>query len=244
MKLNIFKYTLLLLFFCFSLVTGFAQIKSGKIVFERRTNLYKKFTDDDTRNWIKEEDKNKIDMFELYFNDSISLFRPQESDLKETMSWTTSKNQVFQNFNKNYRMTVKKIWGDEAFLEDSLNVRQWKITDNKRTICGYSCRKAIWQANDSVSMYAWYCEEIVASVGPESFYGLPGAILGLATEDGGIVYFAKSVEIAKPDIIAMIPKRGKNKIYSTAELRVKLIKDFGKNPWAKVMLKDVFGFWQ
>jgi GLPGLI family protein len=239
-----FKHSLLLLFFCFSLISGFAQIKSGKIVFERRTNLYKKFKDDNVRDWIREEDKNKIDIFELYFNDTISLFRPEDSELKETMSWATSKNVVYQNFSKNYRMTVKKIWGEELFLEDTLNVRQWKITDSRRSISGYNCRKAIWKANDSTIIYAWYCEELIPSVGPESFYGLPGAILGIATEDGGVVYFAKSVEIGKPDILSKVPKKGKNKIFTTDELRAKLIKDFGKNSWAKGMLKDVFGLWQ
>ncbi len=233
-----------MLIFCFSLMNGLAQIKSGKIVFERRTNLYKKFKDDYVRDWIKEEDKNKIDVFELFFNDSSSLFRPEDSELKETMSWATSKNVVFQNFNKNYRMTMKKIWGEEIFLEDTLNVREWKITDSKRNISGYNCRKAIWQANDSTIIYAWYCEELIPSIGPESFYGLPGAILGIATEDGGVVYFAKSIEMGKPDILSMVPKKGKNKIYTTSELRAKLIKDFGKNPWAKGMLKDVFGLWQ
>ena len=83
----------------------------------------------------------------------------------------------------------------------------------------------------------------MTSVGPESFYGLPGAILGLATEDGGVIYFAKSVEISKPEVIALLPKKGKNKIYASNELKTKLEKDFGKNPWGKAMVKEMFGIW-
>ncbi len=67
--------------------------------------------------------------------------------------------------------------------------------------------------------------------------------MGIATEDGGVIYFAKSVELTKPDLIAMAPKKGKNKIYSPDELKVKLQKDFGKSPWGKVMIKNVFGVW-
>ena len=63
----------------------FGQLTQGKIVYERKTNLYKKFKDDNVTDWIKERDKIKIDYFELLFNDSLSLFRPQESELKETM---------------------------------------------------------------------------------------------------------------------------------------------------------------
>ncbi len=220
-----------------------AQVTTGKIVYERKTNLYKKFKDDNVKEWLKEEDKNKMDVFELYFTDSISVFMPQESDLKERMSWATSKNVVYQQYTQNKRLTLKSIWGEQLYVEDTLYKREWKITDSKRVICGYNCRKAIWQANDSTRLYAWYCDDIVPSVGPESFYGLPGAILGLATEDGGVIYFAKTVELKKPTMETVIPKRGKNKIYSSAELKAKLEKDFGKNPWGKAMIKETFGLW-
>ncbi|MBL7884771.1 MAG: GLPGLI family protein [Bacteroidia bacterium] len=220
-----------------------AQILYGKITYERKTNLYKKFKDDNVKEWLRDEDKNKVDFLELYFNDSISVFKPQESDLKERMSWATSKNIVYQNYNTNKRLTIKSIWGEQLYVDDTVLKREWKITDSKRVICGYNCRKAIWQANDSTRIYAWYCDEIIPAVGPESFYGLPGAILGLATEDGGVIYFAKSIETSKPNMETVIPKKGKNKIYSTAELKAKLEKDFGKQPWGKSMIKENFGIW-
>jgi GLPGLI family protein len=236
------KYVLVLSFLVVLGGNAFAQITSGKIVYERRTNLYKKFKDEDVKDWLKEEDKNKVDVFELYFNDSMSVFKPQESDLAEKMSWATSKNIVYQNMNTNTRLSIKSIWGEQLYLQDTVYKRQWKITDNKRSISGYSCRKAIWKVNDSTSIYAWYTDDIVPTVGPESFCGLPGAILGLATEDGGVIYFAKSIEILKPDMIALQPKKTKNKIYSSAELKVKLQKDFGKYPWGKVMIKETFAW--
>ena len=217
-----------------------AQITSGKIVFERKTNLYKKFKDDNVKEWIKEIDKSKVDYFELYFNDSMSMFMPQESDLKERMSWAKSKNTVFQNFNSKNTLSIKSVWGEKLYVKDSLKKREWKITESNRVISGYNCRKAIWEMNDSTRIYVWYTDDIVPSVGPETFAGLPGAILGLATEDGGVIYFAKSVEITKPTIEQLSPKTGRNKIYETAELKTKLEKDFGKNPWGKAMIKDLF----
>lgn len=237
------KHTILLCITLFHISVSVAQITAGKILYERKTNLYKKYKDDNVKNWIKEEDKNKIDYFELYFNDSASLFRPQTSELKETMSWTTNKNVVYQDFRNDYRLTVRKIWGEELFIEDTLYNRKWKITDSKRMINGYNCRKAIWQANDTTRIYAWYCDGIIPSVGPESFFGLPGAIMGVATEDGGVIYFAKSIEVTKPDIALMTPKKGKNKIYTPEELKTKLVKEFGRYPWGKAMIKNVFGIW-
>jgi GLPGLI family protein len=234
---------ILILLFITTLST--AQIMAGKILYERRTNLYKKYKDDRTRQWIKEEEKNKVDFFELYFSDTVSVFKPKDDGLKDRMSWTTSKNTVYQNFSSNNLFTVKTIWGEELYMQDSLRTRKWKITDGKRKICGYDCRKAIWQANDSMRIYAWYTDWIIPSTGPESFNGLPGTILGIATEDGGVVYFAKSVELLKPDAEAYaLPKLGKKtKVFKTEELKEKIKKDFGDNPWGKEMLNENFGIW-
>jgi GLPGLI family protein len=220
-----------------------AQITSGKIVYERKTNLYKKYKDERVKDWIREEDRLKTDVFELYFNDSLALFKPQESDLKERMSWATEKNTVYQNLKSNSRLSIKDLWGEKFYVEDSLWKRTWKITDSKRNIAGYDCRKAIWDANDSTRVYAWYSEEIIPSVGPESFYGLPGTILGLATEDGGVIYFAKSVEPSHQVVEDLTPNKGRNKIYKTAEIKAQLEKDFGRNPWGKEMIKSMFGLW-
>lgn len=227
-------------FFCGGELLG--QITSGKIVFERKTNLYKKFKDDNVREWLKDEDKSKVDFFELYFNDSLSVFKPQESDLKEQMSWATSKNTIYQNFENKSTLSIKSVWGEALYLEDTLKIRKWKITDSKRIISGYNCRKAIWKMNDSTRIYAWYTDDIISSVGPESFCGLPGAILGLATEDGGVIYFAKSIEVIKPELAILIAKKEKNKIYTSTELKTKLEKDFGKYPWGKTMIKELFSW--
>ena len=242
------KYRLIYKLIAFSIAICFgtdtrAQMHSGKIVYERKTNLYKKFKDDDVTDWLKESDKMKVDTLELYFNDSLSLFKPQDNELKEYMSWATAKNTVYQNFNQNTRLTQKSVWGEKVLIADTLYHRTWKITDSKRNISGYDCRKAIWQENDSTRIYAWYTDAISASVGPESFYGLPGAILGLATEDGGIIYFAKRAELQEQKPSDLIPPKTKDKIYNPADLRKQLEKSYGKEKWGKAMIKNVFGYW-
>ncbi len=83
----------------------------------------------------------------------------------------------------------------------------------------------------------------MTSTGPEGFFGLPGAIMGLATEDGGIVYFATSVEGTKPETKDLLPGKIKSKIYTPTELRTKLEKDFGKEEWGKELIKETFSFW-
>lgn len=223
-------------------VCAFPQYKTGKISYERKTNLYKKFKGN-AKDWIREEDKNKIDYFELYFNDTVSVFKPTESDLKETMSWATAKNTVYQNFNTGQKFMIKSIWGEQLYLKDSLSARKWKITDSKRNIAGYNCRKAVWKVNDSTRIYAWFSQDLETSTGPETFNGLPGVILGLATEDGGVVYFAKKVELIKPEPATLIPGKTKSKIYTGKELRAKIEKDYGKEKWGKEMIHETFDIW-
>lgn len=237
------KYMILFYFFV-QVFQMNSQISYGKITYERKTNLYKKFKDNgDVKDWLKEEDKNKVDIFELYFNDSISIFKPQESELVERMSWATSKNVVYQNQANRTRLTEKSIWGEKFLVQDSVRNFKWKITDSKRKICGYQCRKAVWVANDTTRLYAWFCSEVMPSIGPESFVGLPGTILGLATEDGGVIYFAKSVDIVKTDAALILPKKTKQKLYKVAELRAQLEKDYGKEKWGKTMIYNNFEIW-
>lgn len=235
---------ILLAFILFFLVeTIAAQINFAKITYERKINLYKKFKrEDNIQRWIKEEDKIKIEYFELFITDSCSLFQPQESDLREYYSWATSKNTVYQDFNHNTRYTIKTIWGEQLHLTDSLFKRQWQITESTRKIAGYTCRKAIWKANDSTRIYAWFSYDLIPSSGPESFNGLPGTILGLATEDGGVVYFAKKVEIIRPEA-ALFVRPKKKKIYSIPELKAQLTKQYGHEKWFKNMLYEQFGIW-
>lgn len=219
-----------------------SQIHSARITYERKTNLYKKFKDQRTQRWIKEEDRIKIDYFELLVSDSLALFKPQESEFRETYAWATSKNTVLQDLRKQNRYMIKTIWGEELHLTDSLFQRQWKITESTRKIAGYTCRKALWQANDSTRIYAWFSYDLVPSFGPESFYGLPGTILGLATEDGGVVYFAKKVELIKTEPAQFIlPK--KKKVYTVPELKAQMTKQYGEEKWFQQMIYEQFGIW-
>jgi GLPGLI family protein len=185
-------------------------------------------------------DKIRVDLFDFYFNDTCSIFKPILSDEADPMSWTTSKNTVLQNFNSNQKLLILSIWGQQINVTDSNYSRKWKITDSKRTIANYECIKAVWQKDDSTRLYAWFSPEIVPSVGPEGFDGLPGAILGLATEDGGIIYFAKSVEEIKPTTEQFKVDLKKKDVYTMAELKVKIEKEFGSTPMGKRIFVDLF----
>ena len=120
-----------------------------------------------------------------------------------------------------------------------LKNREWKITERKRDIAGYSCRRAIWEKNDSTNIYAWFTNQIIPSTGPETFNGLPGTILGLATEDGGVVYFAKTVQEKYSDLEELSPKI-KKKTYTESELKEELEMKAKSNPWMGRVISYIF----
>ncbi len=219
---------------------GFSQINAGKIVFERRTNLEKQIIDGRMKNQVNENNKIRVELFDLYFNDTCSIFKPILSDEADPLSWATSKNTILQNFKTNQKIYQLSTAGQQVFVKDVNKIRNWKITESKRIIANYDCYKAIWQKKDSTRIYAWFSVDIVPTVGPEGFDGLPGAILGLATEDGGIIYFAKSVELIVPKKEIFKVDTGRKDVYSMDELKSKIEKEFGDSPRGKRMFNDLF----
>lgn len=180
-------------------VTGssYAQLTQGRIVFERRINLKKRMGDNPrVKDFITEQNKIRTENFELFFNENGSLFKYIEPETTEEgfMQYMTQRNTVYQSLEKQQKLIVMDLWGSPAFLLDTMEHRDWKITDSKRKFDGYLCQKAVWEMNDSTRIYAWFSPDIVPTLGPEGFNGLPGAILGLATEDGSVIYFATKVE--------------------------------------------------
>ena len=67
MKIRITLFSLLLS----SLAVG--QINAGKIVFERKTNLEKKFSDARMKKMLGDGDKIRVDLFEFYLCLTFSL---------------------------------------------------------------------------------------------------------------------------------------------------------------------------
>jgi GLPGLI family protein len=229
-------YVLLLFIILQNLVFG--QIIEGKIIFERKTNLEKKFTDRRMSEMIK-DNKIKVENFEMYFNETNCVFKPVESMEADPLSWATTRNTVYQNLETKERVSILDLWGNKVFVKDSTSGKQWKVTDSHRNIAGFDCRKAIWEKDDSTRIYAWFSIDIVPSIGPEMFTGLPGAILGLATEDGGIIYFAKEVKITDVAPEQFTYKLGKD-VYTVDGLKTELTKRFANEPWGQRAIVDLF----
>ncbi|MBC9813060.1 GLPGLI family protein [Crocinitomicaceae bacterium CZZ-1] len=239
-KANKIRTVLLVASVLFAVGYSRAQMQEGKIVFERKTNLFKKYTNKSTQDYIKEENKYKIDNFTLYFNDSVSVFVPEENYENNRLSWTTNSNTVVQDFRNNETKTIYSFSGAPVLVKDSLQKRQWKLTDKWRTICQIECMQAVYELDDSTRIYAWFTASITPNIGPESFWDLPGAILGLATEDGAVTYFAKSIEERKIDMEVVMPKFKDKKARTREEVMEQAKKDFKFEKEIDSYLKSLF----
>jgi GLPGLI family protein len=226
---------------CWLLAAG-AQaqmIRAGKITFERRTNLHKKFPSEEMRRWMGKE-KYRYDNFILYFNDTMSVFVFDEVPSSGRGDWATVKNKHVTFLNQGMRHSLLNIMGEEAIIVDAVKRRPFKRLGKKREIAGFKCQMVRFDQDDSTRLYAWYSDAIIPSVGPETYMGLPGAILGLATEDGGVVYFATKVEALTPDFKVLTPKYKTTKAMTEEEMRQMLLDKMSSSPWGYMVLKELF----
>jgi GLPGLI family protein len=225
--------------------SAFAQgqlVREGKITYERRTNLWKIFDDQRMRDFVGEKNKIKVEEFTLYFNDTSSLFSYVMPEQPDPQSFLTMKNTVYNLFSKGQRFVYMDMMGNSMTVGDSLVKHTWKITDKTRKIAGYECTRVIWQKDDTTRIYAWYTTDIIATVGPENIQGLPGAVLGLATEDGSIVYFAKKVDVITPTPEQIAQPKKKGKQYTQAELIADLTEKLKGQPYGDRIITGMF-YW-
>lgn len=231
-------FSQLAILFCITNVHS--QIQEGKIVFERKVNLFKKYTNKSTQDYIKEENKYRTERFTLYFNDSISVFLPEETFERDRLSWTTNSNTIVQNLKTDEIRALYSFSGTPVPVKDSLQKRQWKLTDKSRLICQIECMQAFYDVDDSTRIYAWFTSAITPNIGPESYSGLPGGILGLANEDGSITYFARSIEEQKINLEEIMPKFNDKKARTRDQVIEKAKKDFKFEKEIDTYLKELF----
>jgi GLPGLI family protein len=245
MKKIIFGFGLVLL----STTSLLAQMKEGKIVYERKINMWRMITDPEMRTRVPEF---RTANFELLFNDKASLFRSVPDDEAPDPFANNGGDRGGQRFN--FRMPETTTYIDLAsqmqyesrpmfektfLVVDSLKPLKWKISEETKTIAKHLCKKAtttvaaqmvrmggirIGRNNAATTdsakkadtpivpketeVVVWYTEDIAASVGPEVYTGLPGAILEVDMDNGSNVTTATEVTTKYPKKELTQPTKG------------------------------------
>ena len=238
------KITLVLITLMTISTSLMAQVKEGKITYERKTNMHRFITDPEMKARIPEF---RTDNFELLFNQQASLFRNAPDDeAPDPFAGNGGGGGGFRfrmpESNTYIDFASQTLYESRAFFEknflivDSVKPMKWKISDETKTILKHVCKKATAtmsqqtmgmniriggpgrRATDSaqskpaapkdMELVVWYAEDIPVSIGPDTFNGLPGAILEVDIDNGANVTRATEVSTKYPKKDLVQPTKG------------------------------------
>ncbi|NCW11903.1 MAG: GLPGLI family protein [Chitinophagia bacterium] len=246
------KICLLVSMMFFAFVASFAQVKEGKIIFERKTNMRRMITDPEMRARIPEF---RTEKFELIFNEQSSVFKTIPDDEAPDpfannggggdrggmrMMFRMPETTIFTDLNTQIQLEARSLFEKDYLIVDTLKPLKWKLSEETKTIAKYVCKKATTSIvpqqltmrfgggnrggdgnrgggnrgggsfnvggvninrggdNDTaaakpkeIEIVVWYTESIPVSVGPDTYAGLPGAILEVDSDNGNNVITAQ-----------------------------------------------------
>ncbi|MCW3073503.1 MAG: hypothetical protein JWP69_572 [Flaviaesturariibacter sp.] len=169
-------------------------INQGIIEYEHKVNLYHlySFGSAETKAQMPQF---KSTFFKLMFDQEKSLYKldNQPAGNDQLPSQPTEKSVVYQNLKNKSIISQKNVFENIFLVKDSIRKTTWKLLDEERVIAGYRCKRANGVILDSIYVVAFYTEEIITPLGPASFSGLPGMILGVVLPREHISWFATRV---------------------------------------------------
>lgn len=143
---------------------------------------------------------------------------------------------LYKNFSQSKSVQTSELGGKNFLIIDSIRQQPWKLASETRQILGHLCHKATrkvtqapagmrrivmggggatqdtttkQQPGKEVEVVAWYADDIISPVGPESYGQLPGVILQLDIDNGATVYTATDVKKTVDQKDLKEPKKGK-----------------------------------
>lgn len=221
-KRNIMKLLSLLSGLLMLSLGSMAQMKQGRIVYERKVQLKMQVSDPAFQNLIPNERK---DQFELLFDNTKTLWRSANDGQDEEMNFdngsgaqirivTPGSNDVmYSDLAASRKVEQKEVMTKQFTIEDSIRRMNWKLGSETKNIMGYTCKMATAsktqksqrvnmnngemkteEVTDTLNIVAWFTDAITLGAGPESYQGqLPGTILELDVNNGRSKYTAVEI---------------------------------------------------
>ena len=129
-----------------------AQMKEGKISYERKVNMHRSLPDPQMKSMIPEF---RTDKFELIFNESASLFRSVVDDEASDpfanaggggggmrMNFRMPTTTTYTDIAKQTQYEERAFFEKEFLIVDSLKQYKWKLSEETKTIAKQLCKKA------------------------------------------------------------------------------------------------------
>lgn len=205
-----FLTVLIFFFFTFSLC---AQITEGTIIYEVKINLHQLLPED--MEGMKESIPEFQDLKkELVFTRDQSLFVDYEEEVgRGRGSWFRMGAREIHHHNlpENKYTVQRGLMNDDYLIEEDVERHPWTLTGRSEMIAGKICQLAYRvDDRDSSMIEVWFTPEIPLSIGPENYFGLPGAVLMAVINYNEKIYIATEIiNHAVSDSRVQVPTRGK-----------------------------------
>ena len=132
----------------------FAQVKEGKLIFERKINMRRMITDPEMRARIPEF---RTEKFELIFNEQVSMFKTIPEDEAPDpfansggggerggmrMMFRMPETTIYTDLNTQIQLEARSLFEKDYLIMDTLKPLKWKLSEETKTIAKYVCKKA------------------------------------------------------------------------------------------------------
>lgn len=238
----------LLIFVSFLASHGFSQEITGRAFY---TSMYKfdepdfdqkQMQDPRTQALAEQLKQGFQDQYQLDFTQEESIFKklpkletpdPKKGSMSISVSVVGDDEILYKSIKENQLVNETELYGKPFLLQDDLEIRDWKLSKESKTIGEYVCFKATYvpsaedkdedenededaprlrsgadDKDEDKEIIAWYTPQIPVKNGPKNYEGLPGLILEL--QDGNLKFLCTKIVLNPEEVVIITkPKKGK-----------------------------------
>lgn len=214
-RMNVFSSLVILLF-----ASGlFAQATTGMVYYEETIQLNIE-TDEETSQYAHLLPSSQTNHFVLRYTPEHAHYTvddkpappppPQaegEATFQIKIMRSNDNSAVYTNLAEQQMVEQRNIFGRPFRIEHELDGGEWKLTNEQRTILGYTCMKAV-TGPDTLQTIAWFTPQIPVATGPATYGQLPGVVLEVERDNITIKATEVVAEIEQPELMVP-PTKGK-----------------------------------
>lgn len=174
----------------------------------------------------------KFNQYESLYAEDKELQAPQPAGMVMMIEEVGGADHIYKNTKEKRFVNQSESFGKVFLIKDELADLDWKLLNETKTIGEYTCYKAVLKREvevmesqvlvnptdedmkepesklKEIEIVAWYTPQIPVNAGPDLFYGLPGLILQVNSEDRTMVC-SKLVLNPKSKVEIKEPVKGK-----------------------------------